>query len=119
MLSEWLRHFERFAFGYELAVLDGDVIGICGARRDVWMGVDVLNLYWRLLPGVWGRGLAEPLARLALEIAAAARRDETIVARMLVQNAASARVAERAGLIRQSELDGDAHGASWIVYAGP
>lgn len=119
MLAGWIDHVDSHGFGYEAAELDGQVIGVCGARFDEWRGHQVINLYWRLLPEHWGRGLSGPLADHALDIARSrpAQHDEHIVARMLPANLASRRVAERIGLERRPDLDGESAGAQWIVFA--
>lgn len=119
LLESWLQHQADHGFGYELAFDDDRLVGICGARRDRWREIPVINLYWRLLPAYWGRGLAGNLGQRALDIARSASPldDELIVARMLPANVASAHVAEALGLTRRDELDGDANGAHWIVYA--
>lgn len=52
------------------------------------------------------------------EIAREAGGDE-IVARMLPGHAASAHVAERLGLVRAPELDGEQDGVLWIVFTLP
>lgn len=116
-LAEFLRHWEQYGFGYELICDDSGVIGICGARRDVWQGLHVLNLYWRLLPEVWGRGYATPAGQHALEMARAARHREPIVARIVDGNAASARVAEKLGMSRRPDLDATSDGADWVIWA--
>lgn len=120
-LAAWIEHASSNGFGYEAVVLDDEVIGICGARFDEWHGQRVVNLYWRLLPEYWGRGLSGPLARRALGIALSrpSPGEEPIVARMLPANDASRRVAERIGLVRRRDLDGEFAGAQWIVLALP
>ncbi|MGM7671020.1 GNAT family N-acetyltransferase [Microbacterium sp. A93] len=119
MLENWLQHRMDHGFGYELAFEGNRLAGICGARRDLWLNMPVINLYWRLLPDFWGKGLAADLGRHALDIARSATPlvDELTVARMLPGNAVSVRVAEKLGLTRRSDLDGEAHGAHWILYA--
>lgn len=120
-LDEWVRHWEVYGFGYELIELGGGggtaTIGICGVRRDVWQGLHVLNLYWRLLPEFWGRGFATPAGQRGLEIALVARHREPVVARLVVGNVASARVAEKLGMTRREDLDATVDGADWVVYA--
>ncbi|MTD13739.1 GNAT family N-acetyltransferase [Nakamurella sp. YIM 132087] len=117
LLDGWLEHRRAYGFGYDLAVVDGQVAGICGARHDVWRSLPVLNLYWRLLPEFQGRGLAPALGRHALRMAAAAGGGTPVVARMLAGNTGSRRVAEQLGLHRRPDLDGPGHGADWILYA--
>lgn len=119
MLETWLQHQMDHGFGYELAFEGTQLSGICGARRDLWRDMPVINLYWRLLPDYWGKGLAGNLGQHALDIAHSVTHpaDELIVARMLPGNVASVRVAEKLGLTRRSDLDGEAYGAHWILYA--
>lgn len=119
MLEGWLQHRMDHGFGYELAFEGNRLAGICGARRDLWRDRPVINLYWRLLPDYWGKGLAGDLGRHALDVARSAARlaDGLIVARMLPGNAGSVRVAEKLGLCRRSDLDGEANGVRWILYA--
>lgn len=119
MLASWLQHRADHGFGYELAFEENRLVGICGARRDLWRDMPVINLYWRLLPDYWGKGLSGDLGRHALSIARSVTHvvDELIVARMLPGNAGSVRVAEKLGLTRRSDLDGEACGVHWILYA--
>ncbi|MGW5351308.1 GNAT family N-acetyltransferase [Streptomyces sp. NPDC004031] len=73
----------------------GEIIGTGGvshAAGDVW------NLGYRLTPAAWGHGLAGEVAAEALVCAAAVAPARPVVARLLVENTASRRVAERAGL---------------------
>jgi [ribosomal protein S5]-alanine N-acetyltransferase len=117
MLDAWLGHGRRHGFAYELAVLDGEVVGVCGAQHHVWHARDVLNLYWRLDPAWWGRGLAHDLAAQALLVARVHRRTEPVIARIQPEHTASRRVAERLGLERDGTLDGrDEYGVEWVVY---
>ncbi|MEO8261630.1 MAG: GNAT family N-acetyltransferase [Pseudolysinimonas sp.] len=118
MLSGWLRHWSDYGFGYELAFDDVNLVGICGARHDRWQDRPVRNLYWRLMPEYWHRGLAGVLGRRALEIAeSASQPHDVIVARMLPSNAGSIRVAEALGLERRQDLDDQVDGTEWILYA--
>lgn len=117
-LDEWLRHWVQHGYGYELALEDEQCVGICGVRRDRWQQHQVLNLYWRLLPEHWGRGLSAVLGEHALSTARRVRAgDELVVARMLPGNIRSRRVAERLRMRRRFDLDGSADGAQHIVYA--
>jgi [ribosomal protein S5]-alanine N-acetyltransferase len=126
MLEGWVRHRDDFGFGYELIGAGDDAgagagaggtVGICGVRRDVWHGLHVLNLYWRLLPEVWGRGYATAAGLHALEVAQQVRHRELIVARIVEGNAASARIAEKLGMQRRPDLDGALDGADWVIFA--
>lgn len=119
MLDKWLQHQTDHGFGYELAFQGNRLVGICGARRDLWQGRQVINLYWRLLPEYWGKGLASVLGLHALDIARSATRsaEELIVARMRPDNTSSVRVAENLGLTRRFDLDGELCGVCWILLA--
>lgn len=116
-LDEWLRNRDEYGFGYELISDDSGVIGICGVRRDVWQGLHVLNLYWRLLPEVWGRGYATLAGAHALDMALAARHREPVLARLVAGNLASARIAEKLGMLRRADLDATVDGADWVIYS--
>lgn len=117
LLDGYLHHLAEHGFGYHLA-LDGDIVaGICGARHDLWRGVDVLNLYWRLMPEYQGRALSAQLAGHAFEVARSAPGDALIVARTLPANVASIRVAERLGLTRRPDLDARLGDIDWVVFA--
>lgn len=96
MVEEWLAHWDRFGFGY-WAVREspgGEVIGAGGVRhRD-----GALNLYYRFAVSAWGRGFATELAIAAVRLAARDLPGVPVVAVVHPDNAASRRVAERAGL---------------------
>lgn len=117
MLADWLEHWGKHGFGYELAFSEDRLAGIEGARRDIWRGSAVLNLYWRLLPSFQGAGLSGVMARRALSVAKQAKTEELIVARMQPENTASAHVAQRLGLHRREDLDDVHDGFHWVVYA--
>lgn len=119
LLESWLQHRVDHGFGYELAFEGNRLAGICGARRDIWQSKQVINLYWRLLPAYWREGLAGVLGRHALGVARSATHvaDELIVARMMPGNTDSVRVAEKLGLTRRCDLDGEASGVNWILYS--
>jgi [ribosomal protein S5]-alanine N-acetyltransferase len=118
-LAGWLRHWDENGFGYELIDDESGCVGICGYRRDVWLGRDVLNLYWRLHPSVWGRGYALEAGRHSLDGAIASAGDELVVARMTADNAASQHIAERLGMLPRPDLSAHVDGAPWVVYAAP
>lgn len=119
MLETWLRHQTEHGFGCELAFHDKRLAGICGARRDLWQGRQVINLYWRLHPDYRGKGLAGILGLHALEIARSDARPagDLIVARIRPDNTRSIRVAEKLGLTRRSDLESEMYGVHWILFA--
>ena len=99
-------HWERDGLGYWTARLRadlpgtslraGDVIGTGGCALRV--GTSWWNLYYRLTPAAWGRGLAAELVDAALEAAHAVAPDRPVVAYLLEHNVQSRGRAERAGL---------------------
>jgi ribosomal-protein-alanine N-acetyltransferase len=100
MVEEWLAHWDRYGFGY-WAVRDrpaGPVIGAGGIRHHDLAGEGVLNLYYRFAVAVWGLGYATELATEAVRLAARDLPGVPVVAIVHPDNAASRRVAERAGL---------------------
>ncbi|MFE1664344.1 GNAT family N-acetyltransferase [Microbacterium sp. P02] len=116
-LADWVEHWRRRGYGYELAFARDELAGIEGGRRDVWRGMPVVNLYWRLLPSFQGTGLSVALAQRALQLATSAETTDLIVARMLPANVASMRVAQRLGLHRRPDLDDVHDGFAWVIYA--
>ena len=64
LLDTWLADWRERGLGY-WAVEEDAVVGFGGVR---FMG-EVLNLYYRLRPEVWGRGIARHVAREAVATA--------------------------------------------------
>lgn len=117
MLTGWVEHWGRYGYGYELVFAVGKLVGIAGARQDIWRETPVINLYWRLLPTFQGRGLSGILAQRALQMAVQARTGQLIVARMRPENTGSVHVARRLGLWRRKDLDDMHDGFEWIMFA--
>ncbi len=113
-LRGWLRDWEANGYGYwAITRTDAEgVIGFGGVKRLAWRDRDVLNLYYRLTPSVWGQGYAAEVARTAVGLAQAYLPHLPVIARTRSANIASQRTAERAGLRRRPDLD-TAH----IVFA--
>jgi [ribosomal protein S5]-alanine N-acetyltransferase len=72
-LRGWLQQWEDDGFGYWAVTLPSvlEVVGFGGVRRFVWRDREVLNLYYRLVPSVWGMGYASEVARAAIGLAQA------------------------------------------------
>lgn len=69
ILDAWSAHWDRHGFGYwavALRAAPDAVIGFGGIAFRPVGGEVQLNLYFRLSPTVWGRGLATELAQAAL-----------------------------------------------------
>lgn len=90
--------YERFGFGlWHLSQkVDGSPVGLCGLlKRDVLADVDV---GYALLPEFWGRGYALEAVNATLAHAASKFGLDRVVAVVSVDNAASIRVLEKAGM---------------------
>lgn len=88
------------------------VIGVSGVRVMEWSGKQVLNLYYRYGPEVWGQGYATELASQALQVAHEHLPELPVIARVRPNNFSSRQVAERVGLLRRPDLDAPEH----VVY---
>lgn len=113
-LRDWLQQWQADGYGYWAVTLPPatDVVGFGGVRRIIWRDRDVLNLYYRLVPAVWGHGYAAELARVAVGLARTHLPQLPVVARTRPENLPSTRTAERAGLLRRPDLDTAEH----IIY---
>jgi RimJ/RimL family protein N-acetyltransferase len=99
-------HWARDGLGYWTARLRadlpgtplraGDVVGTGGCALRV--GTSWWNLYYRLTPPAWGKGLAAELVTAALDAASAVDPDRPVVACLLEHNVESRGRAERSGL---------------------
>jgi RimJ/RimL family protein N-acetyltransferase len=99
-------HWARDGLGYWTARLRadlpgtplraGDLVGTGGCALRV--GTSWWNLYYRLTPPAWGKGLAAELVTAALDAASAVDPDRPVVACLLEHNVESRGRAERAGL---------------------
>lgn len=122
-LAGWIADWRDRGIGYwavEQSGEDGENTSDVGGRSDVGNGPDadkstvigfggvhyisagsggeVLNLYYRFTPAVWGNGYAGKLARAAFDLAAERDPQTPVIARMPPSNRASERVALRVGL---------------------
>lgn len=120
LLARWGEHWDRHAFGYWVVVWTTDPstpIGFCGLKSMRLHERRVLNLFCRLDPSVWGHGVASEAATRVVAWARESHPDVPTVARVRPANAASHRVAVRAGLRRMPRLDTSGEdGLDW-VYA--
>lgn len=99
-------HWARDGLGYWTARLRhdlpaaglaaGSVVGTGGCA--VRVGTTWWNLYYRLTPSAWGRGLAAELVTAALDAAHTVDPDRPVIAYLLEHNQESRGRAERAGL---------------------
>ncbi|MBZ5738733.1 GNAT family N-acetyltransferase [Nocardioides mangrovi] len=107
LVDRWIRHWDEHGFGYR-CVREAEserIIGYAGVKRMLIHDRPVVNLVYRFVPDVWGRGLATEAATAVVSATSAELPGETIVARVRPDNTASRRVALKAGLRRDTALD--------------
>ncbi len=81
-------------------------------------GLDVLNLFYRFDPSVWGQGLASEATTAVTAWAARERPELPVIARVRPANVASRDVARKASLTRAPHLDSHGQdGLDWIFAA--
>lgn len=98
---------EHARWGYSLMtarLLSGDIIGRAGLRRDLVDGEEVVEVGWILARRFWGNGYATELARALLAHAPALAEGRRVVAEIRPENAASVRVALRAGMKKEGSF---------------
>jgi len=107
LVARWVRHWDEHGFGYRCVRESGSdrIIGYAGVKRMQIHGRPVLNLVYRFVPEVWGRGFATEAAAAVVSGTSAAMPAETIVARVRPDNRASQSVALKAGLRRDPSMD--------------
>lgn len=109
LLRRWRFRWQRDGVGYWMVTgrADPAVLGFCGVKPMRLADVPVLNLFYRLDPVAWGRGVATEAVTAVVGWVTGIRPDERLVARVRPGNAASARVAAKSGLVRAADLDTD------------
>ncbi|MBM0236319.1 GNAT family N-acetyltransferase [Micromonospora sp. ATA32] len=117
LYRRWDEHWQRHGFGYWV-IHAGRIrsgVGFCGIKLMRLKDQDVLNLFYRLDPAAWGEGVATEAAVAVVGWASAHRPDHPVIARVRPENAASQRVAAKAGLHRAEHLDSPGEdGLDWI-----
>ena len=83
------------------------VLGFGGVERRLWRDQEVLNLYYRFTPSAWGQGYATELAQTAVTLAREHLSSFPVIARTRSKNLAAQRVAQRAGLLHQPDLESE------------
>ena len=106
-LALWLAHWDEHGFGFGTATLaeTGEVVGIAGVKHHAIGGVAVLELFYRLHPDHWGRGLATQAAMAVVWWAQLNHAELPVIARVADDDARSAAVAGRVLLRRIAETD--------------
>ncbi|HEX3363664.1 GNAT family N-acetyltransferase [Phenylobacterium sp.] len=101
LLDRWRADWSERGIGYwavELAAGPAEVVGFGGLRWKTWQNREVLNLYFRLRPQVWGQGLAVELGRTAVDTAFRQLDVEEIVGATRHDNRPSIATLKRIGL---------------------
>lgn len=111
ILTGWISHWARQGFGYwavSLRAAPGEVVGFGGIALRPVGGVERPNLYFRLSPRVWGRGIATELARAAIDSSTPGR---DVFALVRPDNAPSIAVLRKLGFAEAEAVD-DVPGAA-------
>jgi [ribosomal protein S5]-alanine N-acetyltransferase len=117
LFRRWDEHWRQFGFGYWVVRRRDSAtpIGFCGIKVMQLNESDVVNLFYRFDPAVWGHRLASEAASAVTDWAARNIPDRPLIARIRPQNVASQRVAIRAGLARAEQMDTIGEdGVDWI-----
>jgi [ribosomal protein S5]-alanine N-acetyltransferase len=117
LFRRWDEHWRRFGFGYWVVRRRGSnaPIGFCGIKVMRFNEAEVVNLFYRFDPAVWGSGLATEAASAVISWAAENIPDRALIARIRPQNVASQRVAINVGLARAEHRDTPGEdGIDWI-----
>lgn len=121
LLRRWRARWQRDGVGYWMVTgrADPAVSGFCGVKPMRLAGAPVLNLFYRFDPVVWGRGVATEAVTAVVGWVTRIRPDERLVARVRPENAASARVAAKSGLVRAADLDTDGEDGPDHIWLRP
>jgi len=108
LFVHWDEHWRSHGFGYYVVRRQDSAapLGFCGVKFMSFRDRRILNLFYRLAPVAWGDGVAREAATAVVAWAGERLPGEPVVARVRSDNTASQRVAQGAGLIRASNLDG-------------
>jgi RimJ/RimL family protein N-acetyltransferase len=105
LLTSTAEAWENGNVGYWAIEHHGKLIGAAGLRLVTLHARQCWNLYYRLSPEAWGRGLGTQAAQEAVAYAAEGGGGLPVVARTRPANTAAQRVAMAAGLQRSAKLD--------------
>jgi [ribosomal protein S5]-alanine N-acetyltransferase len=117
LFERWEEQWDRYGFGYWTVRMHDrpQILGFCGVKVMQFQGSTMLNLFYRLDPAVWSRGIASEAATAVVAWAGASVPGCTIIARVRPGNLASQRVALKAGLRRAPDQDVEGFdGTDWI-----
>lgn len=108
-LATWIEQWHSNQVGYWIAhTKQGQqLVGFGGVALLDFAGREVLNLYFRLTPPMWGKGYATELGVRAVQLATEHLAGLPIVARTRADNGSAAATAIRCGLLRRPDLDAE------------
>jgi [ribosomal protein S5]-alanine N-acetyltransferase len=119
-LNDMLTDWRVYGHGY-WTVLERStptaVVGFGGLRQTLWRGRRVWNLYYRLDPAAWGRGLGAELARAAVAAWRELPGGLPLIAYTTSENVPSQKTAAAAGLERRTDLDEQQDGYLEVAFA--
>ena len=116
LVARWVRHWDEHGFGYWcVRELGSDrIIGYAGVKEMRMHERPALNLVYRFLPEVWGRGFATEASTAILLRVLDEMPTAMIVARVRPDNRSSQNVALKAGLQRDATMDSQGEdGLDW------
>jgi ribosomal-protein-alanine N-acetyltransferase len=116
LLESDVAHWRKRSWGPWVVRVDGAFAGRAGLCTTQVEGRREVEVAWSIAPAHQGRGLATAAARRALEHAPEVGL-ERVIALTLVDNAASRRVMQKAGLVYEREVT--QAGLPHVLYATP
>lgn len=118
-LQAWLAHWQAHGFGH-WAIAEREqpdrLIGFGGLMHRSVAGHAGLFLYYRITPQAWGRGLASEMAQYAFEQAFEQRRERSVAAAVLPNNAPTRKTLESLGLRLKGALADGPGSAAALLY---
>lgn len=101
MFERDVAHWERHGFGqwWWRHGEDGELVARGGLQWTMVSGEAAIEVGWAVLPQRWNGGVATELAEASIAVGFETLGLDSIVAYTLVDNAASRRVMEKAGLV--------------------
>jgi ribosomal-protein-alanine N-acetyltransferase len=108
-LRTWIAHWEKNGFGYWAVSLTENpkqILGFGGITKTLVGVRDGLNLYFRLAPNAWGKGLGSAIANAGLHSAFIDLQAGEVLGLVRPNNLPSRRTLEKAGM-RQIDTSQD------------
>jgi len=104
MLKRWLKHWEKYEFGYWVIATQKDpqtIIGCGGLMYKDIAGRQRANLYYRFRPSAWGKGFASEMATAACKYAFEELHLDQVAALVRPSNEPSIRLLKRLKMVRR------------------